>query len=131
MSRETRHVSVVVGAEPGAVYAFAADPSNLPRWASGLGSSVRQQDGVLVADGPLGAVTVAFAPANEWGVLDHDVTLPSGEVVNNPVRVLAHPEGSEVVFTLRRAPEVSAEDFERDAATVAGDLDRLRGLLES
>lgn len=132
MSRESRHVSVVIGADPGAVYTFAADPANLPRWAAGLGGSVEQVDGRwLVANGPLGAVTVTLAPVNDWGVLDHEVTLPSGQTVHNPVRVARHPDGAEVVFSLRRDPAVTDADFERDARTVAEDLDRLRGLLES
>lgn len=130
MSRESRHVSVVIGAEPAAVYAFASDPRNLPRWAQGLAGGVALVDGRWRAESPMGTVTVTFAPGNEWGVLDHDVELPSGETVHNPLRVLAHPDGAEVVFTLRRAPAVTDDEFARDAATVAADLDRLRALIE-
>jgi hypothetical protein len=32
---------------------------------------------------------MAFVPRNEYGVLDHEVTLPSGESVHNPMRVIA------------------------------------------
>ena len=39
----------------------------------------------------MGRVGFAFVPRNEYGVLDHDVTLPSGEVVYNPMRVI--PDG--------------------------------------
>jgi hypothetical protein len=131
MTLETRHLSTVVAADPKRVYAFAGDPRNLARWASGLGAAVDEGDGRLVVDGPLGRVTVRFAPANEFGVLDHDVELPSGETVHNPVRVLAHPAGAEVVFTLRRLDGVSAEEFESDASTVAADLERLRELAEA
>ena len=76
---------------------------------------------------------VEFAPHNEFGVLDHVVRLPSGETVYNPMRVI--PAGGdeprcEVVFTLRRRPGVTDEEFEADAAAVAADLETLRGLLE-
>ncbi|MDQ4119312.1 MAG: SRPBCC family protein [Actinomycetota bacterium] len=131
MTHETRHLSTVVAVDPQRLYAFAGDPRNLPRWATGLGGSVEEGDGVLVADGPMGRVLVRFAPPNRFGVLDHDVELPSGTTVHNPLRVLAHPAGSEVVFTLRRLDGVTAEDFERDAATVAADLQRLRELAEA
>ena len=77
----------------------------------------------------MGQVTVKFVPPNDFGVLDHDVTLPTGAVVTNPLRVLAHPEGSEVVFTLRQL-DMSDEDFERDAALVVADLARLKVILE-
>ncbi|MFJ6696169.1 SRPBCC family protein [Streptomyces sp. NPDC091272] len=129
--RESRHLSVHVDRTADEVYAYASDPVNLPAWAHGLGGSVEKIDGRWVAESPMGRVVVAFAPHNELGVLDHDVTLPSGETVYNPVRVIRDGTGSEVVFTLRRQPEMSDADFERDAETVAGDLDRLRGLLES
>ena len=131
MTHESRHLSTVVAADPQRLYAFAGDPRNLSRWAAGLGGSVEQADGRLVVDGPLGRVAVRFAPANEFGVLDHDVELPSGETVHNPLRVLAHPAGAEVVFSLRRLDGASAEEFDRDASAVAADLARLRELAES
>lgn len=131
MTHESRHLSTVIAADPRSVYTFAGDPRNLPRWAAGLGGSVEEGDGVLVAEGPMGRVTVRFAPTNDYGVLDHDVELPSGVTVHNPLRVLAHPAGAEVVFTLRRLDGVSAEEFERDASTVAADLARLRELAEA
>lgn len=79
----------------------------------------------------MGKVAVAFVPRNEYGVLDHDVTLPSGEVVYNPMRVIADGAGCEVVFTLRRRPEMSDEELARDAETVAADLAELKRTLEA
>jgi hypothetical protein len=71
------------------------------------------------------------AERNPYGVLDHDVTLPSGETVHNPLRVLRNDRGSEVVFTLYRRPGVSDADFERDAESVRRDLETLKRLLEA
>jgi hypothetical protein len=125
------HVSLVIAAAPDTVYRWAADPANLSRWAGGLASSpVEEVDGVLVVDSPLGRVTVVFAPPNAWGVLDHRVTLPAGEEVDNPMRVLAHPDGAEVVFTVRRRAEMTADDLDRDVAAVRADLESLRRHLE-
>ena len=76
-------------------------------------------------------VVVAFTAPNDLGVADHDVTLPGGQTFHNPMRVLPDGEGSELVFTVRRAPGVTDEAFETDAATVAGDLETARGILES
>jgi hypothetical protein len=78
----------------------------------------------------MGRVGFAFVPRNEYGVLDHDVTLPTGEVVYNPMRVIADGNGCEVVFTLRRRPGMSDEEFARDADAVAADLSRLKRVLE-
>lgn len=130
-SHESRHIAVRIARPAADVYAYAADPTHLPAWAHGLSGAIHREGEVWVADSPMGRVTVAFAPRNDFGVLDHDVTLPSGETVHNPVRVL--PDGdsaSEVVFTLRRLPGIPEPEFARDAATVAADLERLRGLLE-
>lgn len=126
----SHHVSRVIAAQASTVYAFAADPDNLPKWASGLATSpVSRRGEALVVDSPMGEVTVHFRPPNDFGVLDHDVTLPSGDVVTNPVRVLEHPDGAEIVFTIRQLAMSDAE-FDRDTATVGADLDSLKKLLE-
>ncbi|WP_146338391.1 SRPBCC family protein [Nesterenkonia sp. NBAIMH1] len=124
------HISVVLERDAGEVYAFAADPDNLPRWAAGLAQSdVRREGSALVTHSPMGEVSITFAPQNAFGVLDHDVRLPSGQVVHNPLRVVTHPQGSEVVFTLRQR-DLTDEEFERDAAAVRQDLEQLRALLD-
>lgn len=126
---QRRRVSRVIPASPEAVYAIASDPDTLPRWAAGLASSPVQRDGeALRVSSPMGDVLVRFVPANDLGVLDHDVTLPSGETVTNPMRVVAHPEGAEVIFTVRQL-RLSDEELERDAGTVAADLERLAALV--
>jgi hypothetical protein len=130
MRSETRHLSVVIDRPAAEVYDYARDYRNLPAWAAGLASGVRLIAGLWLADSPMGQVEVRFVPVNDLGVLDHDVVLPSGEVVTNPLRVLADGAGSEVVFTVRRRPGMSDEDVEADAAAVQADLERLRSLLE-
>lgn len=127
----SRHVSVVINAEPAKVYDFAAEPDNLPRWAAGLAESevVRRGDELLV-ESPMGTVTVRFVPRNGLGVVDHEVVLPTGDTVLNPFRVLAHPEGAEVVFTIRQLA-MSDDEFDRDTQIVEKDLAQLKLLLEA
>ena len=117
----SRHLGVWIDEAPDVVYAFASNPAELPRWAAGL------------ADPTLSEADVQFAARNEFGVLDHVVRLPSGEAVYNPMRVIPAGPGvsrCEVVFTLRRRPDMTNEEFEADAAAVATDLETLRGLIE-
>ena len=78
---------------------------------------------------PMGEVRVRFVPKNGLGVIDHDVILPSGITVTNPMRVLVHPEGSEVVFTVRQI-DLTDEEFDRDCRMVEEDLARLKAILE-
>ena len=127
----SRHVSVVINAEPAKVYDFAAEPDNLPRWAAGLAKSevVRRGDELLV-ESPMGTVTVRFVPRNGHGVVDHEVVLPTGDTVLDPLRVLAHPEGAEVVFTIRQLA-MSDDEFDRDTQMVEKDLAQLKSLLEA
>jgi hypothetical protein len=91
-------------------------PGRLPQWAAWLGD-----------------VQVEFEAANRLGVLDHVLTLPSGESAYTPMRVVpaATPGGPwcEVVFTVRRRGQ-TADAFAADVAAVAADLQRFRELLE-
>ncbi|KXP14557.1 polyketide cyclase [Tsukamurella pseudospumae] len=128
MTEESRHISVVIGRPAADVYAFAREPENLAAWAAGLATGVRRDGDDLLTDSPMGEVRVRFTPDNPFGVLDHDVTLPDGTVVNNPLRVLTHPDGAEVLFTVRRLGASDA-DFDRDCAMVQADLNHLRDLL--
>jgi Polyketide cyclase / dehydrase and lipid transport len=127
---EGRHLSISIDRQASEVYDFVSNPANLPEWAAGLLSSIEEVDGQWVADSSMGRIVVRFAERNEYGVLDHDVTLPSGESVYNPMRVIADGSGCEVVFTLRRQPGTSDADFERDADAVSADLAVLKRVLE-
>lgn len=130
-THEVRHLSVSIARAPDEVYAFASTPENLPRWATGLASAIRRVDGEWIADGPAGPVKVRLAPRNELGVLDHRVLPESGPPILVPIRVIPNGGGSEVILTLVRERAVSDEEFARDAAWVARDLDALKRILES
>ena len=130
MTSETRHISERIDRPVDDVYAYASDPANVPAWAPGLGSAVENIDGRWYVDTSMGRVELAFADRNPYGVLDHEVTLPSGEVIYNPMRVIRDGDGCEVVFTLRKRPDVSDEEFDRDANAVAADLARLKNIAE-
>jgi hypothetical protein len=63
-------------------------------------------------------------------VPDHYLTLHSGEVIYVPMRVIADDSGSEVVFTARRRPGMTDDEFKADGDAVTADLARLKHLLE-
>jgi hypothetical protein len=130
MASGSRHLGERIGRAPAEVYEYASDPANLPYWAPGLGTSVEEAVGQWFVRTPEGRAGFAFAARNDYGVLDHHVWLPRGEIIYVPVRVIADGNGSEVVFTLRRQPGMTDEEFARDAGLVAADLARLRQLLE-
>jgi len=130
MATESRHISEWIDRPADEVYEYAAEPANLPQWAPGLGSSVEKAGEQWFVETSEGRVGFAFVPRNEYGVLDHYVTLPSGEVLYIPLRVIADGRTCEVVFTVRRRPGMTDEDFAADAGAVAADLTRLKQVLE-
>jgi hypothetical protein len=130
MASDSRHLTERIERPAGAVYDYASDPANLPQWAPGLGSAVERVGDAWFVETGMGRVGFAFVPRNGFGVLDHDVTLPTGEVVYNPMRVITDGDGCEVVFTLRRHAGMTDEEFARDAEAVAADLARLKRVVE-
>lgn len=132
MVHESVHVSTSIDRQAEDVFAYVTDLANLSSWAAGLAESpLRQVDGEWVADSPLDRVAVEFVDPNDFGVADHDVTLPSGESVTNPMRVFANGDGCDVVFSARRLAAMSEADFATDIDAVTRDLAALRLLMET
>jgi len=126
----SRTISVAVDRSPQEVYDVASIPENLPKWATGLGSSGERVGQNWVAQTPQGRITIRFVERNDYGVLDHYVTTQDGAEIYAPMRVVANGRGSEALFTLFRRPEMSAAQFEQDAAWVERDLQKLKALVE-
>ncbi len=110
---------------------FVMDPANMPKWAAGLGSGLTRDGDDWIADGgPIGHVRVRFAPKNDLGVADHVVTMESGLIVHNALRVTPNEDGAEVAFVLLHRRDMDAAAFEADAAHVEKDLAALKAVLE-
>src|SRR5262245_14302044 len=101
MTTDTAHVADRINRPANDVYVYVSNPANLTTWAPGLGESVEHEDGDwYVRSAALGGrVRVEFAPKNGFGVLDHLVTLESGQQFLNPVRVVPYGDGSEIIFS--------------------------------
>ena len=130
MSREVRKLSVSINRSAAEAYEFLCLPENFPKWASGVGTSLRRVGGDWIAETPEGPATVRFTERNSYGVLDHSVQLPRGGSVYVPIRIVAQDQGCELVLTLFRRPEMSDEKFAADAAWVMRDLQAAKRLLE-
>lgn len=131
-SQDVEHISIFINRSPEAVYAFAANPENLPLWAAGLArSELSREEGTWIAEAPFGTVKIRFVPPNTLGVMDHEVELESGLVVYNPMRVVPNGQGSEFIFSLLRQPDMSDEAFAADKEAIEADLATLKALLET
>ena len=128
--RQSKTVTVSIACPPRRVYDFVSNPENLPTWAAGLGRSVSRVDGkwmVQTSSGPMG---IRFVDDNDLGVLDHSVTLASGEQIRVPMRVVGNDEGSEVMVTVFRLAGMSGKKFSEDVTLVERDLEALKRTLE-
>jgi len=128
---QSRNLSVQIGRNPRDVYNFTSVPENFPRWASGLGKSLKRKNGEWIAETPQGPIKVRFTERNEFGILDHYVIPESGVEIYIPMRVIPNGSGSELIFTLFRLSDVSDEKFAADAEWVMRDLTALKNLLEA
>ncbi|MBI2460082.1 MAG: SRPBCC family protein [Candidatus Rokubacteria bacterium] len=126
----SKTLSISIERPVGEVYGFVSNPENLPKWARGLGRSVRKSDADWIVDTPQGPMKVRFVERNDFGVLDHYVSPAPGVEVYAPMRVLANGSGSEVIFTLFRLPDMSDQKYAEDVGLVEQDLRTLKEILE-
>nr|AGU11998.1 hypothetical protein [uncultured organism] len=132
MTTAIQHISVSINRKPQEVYTYAANPENLPKWAAGLaGAKIHREGDIWISDSPMGKVKIKFAAKNDFGVLDHDVTIPTGETTHNAFRVIPNNDGSEVVFSIVRNAKMSDEEFKKDTAQIKKDLEKLKLVLEA
>ena len=130
MARVGRTLSVSINRSATEAYEFLSVPENFPKWASGLGGSLRPAGADWIAETAEGPATVCFSERNAFGVLDHSVRLPRGGSVYVPLRVVAKGDGCELVLTLFRQPATSDEKFAADAEWVMRDLHAAKRILE-
>ena len=128
---QSRNLSVQIKRNPRDVYNFTSVPENFPRWASGLGKSLKRENGEWIAETPQGPIKVRFTERNEFGILDHYVSPEPGVEIYIPMRVIPNGSGSELIFTLFRLSDMSDEKFTADAEWVMRDLTALKNLLEA
>lgn len=115
--------------QPKEVYDFMYNLENFPSWATAFCHSISYRDNEWIAETSEGPVKVKFVDRNDWGILDHDVGQGENQV-QVPVRVIPNGSGSEVIFTVFQAPNMSREAFKEDIALIESDLKRLKRVLE-
>jgi hypothetical protein len=125
-----KSLSVSINRSAAEAYEFLSLPENFPKWASGLGKSVRHAGADWIADTAEGPVTVCLTERNSLGVLDHSVTRPNGPTLYVPLRVVANGDGCDLVLTLFRRPDMSDEKFAIAAERVKHDLLAAKWILE-
>src|SRR5262245_15481726 len=129
MRADTQTISIESPA--GAVFAFVADPENLPRWAIGFAKKVAAAgEAWLVTTGTGDQVSLRPVADEALGVVDFHMVMPGGVESVAWSRVVPRGEGSEFAFTQVQAPQMPDELFDRLVETVGHELTALKAALE-
>jgi hypothetical protein len=128
MRADTKTISIE--ADPGEVFRFVADPSNLPSWAVGFAKAVRWDGQRWIVTTGRGEVPVRVRANPESGVVDFVMTPAPGVEVAASSRVLARGDATEYVFTQVQPPGMPDEEFVRSVVAVVHELTVLKALLE-
>ena len=124
--------SITIAAAPGDVFAFVADPENLPKWAIGFCKEVRDDDGTwIVTTGSGDEVAVRMIVNSEFGVVDSIMSPVPGVEVPGSARVVSNEDGSEYVFTMFQPPAMPDDIFEQQIAELGRELIVLKAHLET
>lgn len=127
---ECRTVGVSIKCPPDEVYSFLSDPRNFPKWSAFI-TEIREHGSIWIAQTPTGTVHISFTTKNQFRVLDHDVTIPSGQIIHVPMRVLPNDRhGSEVIFSIFRQEYMSELQYAEDIGMVLSDLLSLKRIFE-
>ena len=130
MTAPARHLGIGIDLPFARAYALAHPPQAFMHWAAGMAQTLHRDGDRWVAGTPEGEATVEFTPENDFGVLDHTVTLPGKPPIHIPLRLIANGEGTEAVLTLYRQPDMDDAAFDRDRGMVKKDLEALKAWLE-
>jgi hypothetical protein len=130
MTYPVRNINISMNRSADEVYQFASNPENFPKWVAFVKSVTHQGKDIWLGKTDLGDIKIKWTPANDFGIMDHQVTLPTGETVNNPMRVISNNNGCEFIFTLFRMPNRTEKQFMEDAEAVTQDLQKLKEIME-
>jgi hypothetical protein len=124
-----KNISISINRSAAEVYQFASNPEHFPKWVAFIKSMTKQED-IWIGKTDAGEIKIKFAPVNDFGIIDHEVTLSNGETVYVPMRAIANNKGCEFTFTLLRMPNRTDQEFNDDAKAVTADLQKLKEILE-
>lgn len=90
--------SITIEAAPEHVFAFVADPANLPKWAIGFCKQIRQEDGSWIVTTERGdEIAIRIVTSAELGVVDSYMSPAPSVEIPPAIRVVPNGDGAEHV----------------------------------
>ena len=131
VNRSNTH-TVSIAAPAAEVFAFVADPENLPRWAVGFCKAIRRDSdraGRWIATTGGGDLPIRYVTDEARGVVDfYFEPRPNVEVAAFS-RVLPNAAGAEYVFTQFQTAGMPDDVFESQVRALIEELQVLRALI--
>lgn len=129
MRSNTEHVTINV--DPRRLFAFLADPENLPKWAVGFCRAIRRDGDRWFAQTSQGEAAIRYVTDPGLGIIDFYIS-PGPEIeVAAFSRVLPNGDGSEYVFTQFQSPGMPDDVFESQVRALKEELVVIRALMHA
>lgn len=130
--RRSHTISISIDRPFDDVYAYLGKPINFQQWAAVEPDTFKPLDnGDWQGVTPFGFRHFRFSPPNNYGVLDHAVFVPGGEVLYTPMRVMPNDLGTELTFTFFRREGMDDAQFASAIEWITTDFLALKSLLEA
>lgn len=129
MRSDTQQVAISVDHRQ--LFAFLADPGNLPKWAVGFCRAIRQDGDRWMVQTPQGEVAVRYVTHPSLGIIDFLLSPGPGIEMTAYSRVLPNGDGSEYIFTQFQAPGMPDDVYEAQVRALKEELVVLRALMHA
>lgn len=130
--RRSHTISISINRPFDDVYAYLSKPLNFEQWAAVSGGTFKPLDnGDWEGETPFGFRHFRFSPPNNYGVLDHAIFVPGGEVLYTPMRVVPNDDGTDLTFTFFRREGMDDAQFASAVEWIMTDFLSLKSLLEA
>jgi hypothetical protein len=126
--------AVTIDAPAADVFAFVADPENLPRWAVGFCRAIRrdpEKAGQWIVSTAHGDLPIRFVTDSQRGTVDFYLTPTPAVEAAAFSRVMPNGLGAEYVFTQFQAPGMPDEVFDGQVQALVEELQVLRSLIQA
>lgn len=121
---------VTIERSPQEVFDFVSNLANWPLFSDFAANFERVTDTKYIAHSSQGDITVKAKFDKKKLLLDNVCTLPNGEVVMIPYRVVPHPRGAELMMTNFKAEESTKEEYDEQLNWMKIELNKAKQVLE-